>query len=312
MTGNGKKASGPGPLDRRRFLQAGALGGALALTRPSPGAPGLSQGEREGPPELLAPEFGLIDVNVYVSHWPFRRLPDDETPELVARLKSRNVMRAWAGSFDALLHRDVAAVNTRLAQECRLYGDGLLVPFGVVNPKLPDWEDDLRRCQEEHGMPGIRLHPNYHGYDLADAEFRRLLELAAERRLIVQVALTMEDERTQHPLVRVPHVDAQPLAEQARRFPGLRLVLINAFRSLRPAALGALAEVRNVSFDIAMLENVGGVGTLVERVGAGRVLFGSYAPFYYFESALLKMKESKLAFEHSMPVSIENARAILP
>jgi predicted TIM-barrel fold metal-dependent hydrolase len=308
MSRNGEKASGP--LDRRRFLQAGALGGALALTRP---AAALSQGAREGfDPLLQGRAISVVDVNVYVSHWPFRRLPDDETPELVARLKSKGVTRAWAGSFDALLHRDVAAVNTRLAQECRLYGEGVLVPFGAVNPKLPDWEDDLRRCQEEHAMPGIRLHPNYHGYTLADPDCARLLELAAARNLIVQIALTMEDERTQHPLVRVPHVDAQPLAEQARRLPGLHFVLINAFRSLRPAALGALAKVSNISFDIAMLEGVGGVGGLVERVGASRVLFGSYAPFYYFESAFSKMDESEFEPDAYWAVWRNNATDILP
>jgi predicted TIM-barrel fold metal-dependent hydrolase len=307
---------GSGPLDRRRFLQAGALGGALALTRPSAT---LSQGERDvaAPPsradDLLATITSpMVDVNVYVSHWPFRRLPDDETPEIVARLKSRSVTRAWAGSFDALLHRDVAAVNTRLARECELYGDGVLVPFGVVNPKLPDWEDDLRRCQEEHAMPGIRLHPNYHGYTLADPDFARLLELAAERKLIVQIALTMEDPRTQHPLVQVPHVDPKPLVDQARRLPGLPLILINAFWSVRPATLGALAGLANVSFDIAMLENVGGVAALVERVGNERVLFGSYAPFYYFESAFLKLKESPLPFEQLAMVAGANAERILP
>src|SRR5258705_12290378 len=159
----------------------------------------------------------MIDVNVNLSRWPFRRLVGDEPAELVAGLRKRDVTQAWTGTFDGIFHKDISRANAQLAENCRRYGSNLLIPFGAINPKLPDWQEDLRRCREEHRMPGIRLYPNYHGYKLDDAVFPELLAAAASRGLIVQIALAMEDERTQNPLMQLAPVDPAPLLETVNR-----------------------------------------------------------------------------------------------
>ena len=159
-------------------------------------------------------------------------------------------------------------------------------------------------------MPGIRLHPNYHGYTLDDPDFTRLLKSAAQRGLAVQLALKMEDDRTQHPLLRVPPVDASGLAAIAAGIPGLRLVILNGPGPLSRLGVVALAAA-GVCFDIAMLEGITGVAGLVEQIGLERVLFGSHFPFFTWESARLKMTESGLDETKERAILSANARRIV-
>lgn len=252
----------------------------------------------------------IIDTNVSLSRWPFRRLPADEPDKLVATLRKRGIVQAWAASFDGLLHEDISQVNANLAADCRTYGNGILVPFGSVNPALPDWKEDLRRCHEVYRMRGIRLHPNYHGYELKDSVFGEVLEAAAARQLLVQLAWCMEDVRTQHPLLRVPNVDLAPLAGQLRRLPSLRLQILN-WKSARGEPLRQLASSGQVYVDFAMTENPGGVGRLLREFPQERVLFGSNFPLFYLESSLLKIREAGLTSAEEEAISSRNAKRLL-
>ena len=160
-------------------------------------------------------------------------------------------------------------------------------------------------------MPGIRLHPNYHGYKLDDPDLARLLRLAGERGLLVELALIMEDQRMMHPLLRVEPTDAGPLVNLLKQTPGLRLVLLNALRTLRDQPLADLVAAGEVYVEISMLDGFAGVSNLLANVPPSRVLFGSYAPLFYFEAALLKLQESPLRNEQLRAIRCENARRLL-
>jgi predicted TIM-barrel fold metal-dependent hydrolase len=252
----------------------------------------------------------MVDVNVNLSRWPFRRLPCDEPSVLVAKLRKVGVTQAWAGSFDGVFHKDIAAANARLAAGCREYS-GFLLPFGAVNPKMPDWREDLRRCSEQHRIQGLRLHPNYHGYKLDDPDFRELLKLAANLKLIVQLALSMEDERTQHPLMKVPPVDIAPLRDAIAAEPQLKLVILNCYPQMPIDKLRPLSSAGQVYFDTSMVERVNGLTRLGSAVSPARVVFGSYFPFFNLESALLKVEEAGLTGASRTAVFEGNARRLL-
>jgi predicted TIM-barrel fold metal-dependent hydrolase len=288
-------------LRRREFVKATALAAGAAVITSA--APSLAAGSRA--------RTAWMDVNINLSRWPLRRLALDETPALVTSLSKQGVTQAWAGNFEGLLHKDLGAVNAQLANDCRRHGRGLLLPFGSINPAAPDWEEELRRCANRHRMPGIRLHPNYHGYALDTPAFARLLRLATDLGLIVQLALVMEDERMMHPRLRVAPVDPAPLAGIVQQTPGLRLVLLNALTALRGKRLAELLKAGEIYVEIAMLEGVAGIEMLLHDIPVQRLLFGSFAPLFYFEAAKLKLKESVVEPGNLELIRAGNAQRLL-
>jgi len=236
----------------------------------------------------------IIDTNVHLGRWPFRSTPWNTTAAIVSKLKAAKVTQAWAGSCEAPFDKDMEGVNLRLVRECREFGEGILLPFGSVNPLLPDWKDDVRRCQETHGMRGIRLFPGYHDYKLDAPVFAQLLELAAGKKMLVQIVMQMEDARTQHPLMQVPLVDMTPLATLITKVPDMRVQILNSPAAIPDQVLVPLARSKRVYFDFAMIEGVGGVGRFADKTGIDAVLFGSHFPLFYLESSILKVRESPL------------------
>ena len=285
-------------LSRRRFMETAAVTAASVAVRSS---------VVFGMTNTAKP---LIDTNVALAQWPFRHAISGDTPRFVAELRKQGVTQAWVSSLDALLHKDITSINERLAEECKQHGADFLIAIGAINPKLPNWEEDLRRCADVHRMPGIRLHPNYHGYQLSDPVFERLLRVADERRMLVQVSVLMEEERTIHPLVNVSPTDVAPLSTILKSFPNVRLQLLNASRTLNGTDMEPLAA-QGVHFEIAMLEGLCGVEQLLKHIPHSRLCFGSYSPVFYFESARLKLQESDLAGVQMKAICSENALRLL-
>lgn len=295
-------------MHRRKFLQL-----SLASLAAAPAI--ASQFAAAGAGHAVAP--GVVDTNIHLFSWPFRRLKYGSTAALVEKLKRHNIEQAWAGTFEALLHKNLGQANARLAAECRST-DGFLLPVGSVQPTWPDWQEELRRCHENHGMRAIRLHPSYQGYTLDHPAVAELLAAAAQRGLLVQIALGMEDERVHHPVINIAKLDTAPLVDALQTAPQARVQLLN-WSGVRGPALGKLISQTHVAFDFSHLEGNGGLHRLIEgthpyvraRVPLDRLLLGSHAPYFPCESALLKLFESPLRRDQFEPLMRDNARRLL-
>lgn len=306
------------PLPRRRFLQSSlAAGAAWSLARSAAAAASEaapSRGGGDGAPP------GIVDTNVNLFDWPFRRLKYRETGALVAKLRRHRIVEAWAGSYEALLHKDMSGVNERLASACREKGGGLLRPFGAINLAWPDWEEEVRRCHEIWRMPGLRLFPGYQPYDLEHPDLSRLLHVARERGLLLQVVFAMEDPRVHHPVLALRPVLPGPLVKALAAVPGARVQLLHFAGNVQGTDLRQIVADTEAAFDFSRWESNGMVGRMIGaapgdrrvRVPVERVLFGSHAPYFPVETAILKLIESPLDAAQLGAIMQGNARRLLP
>jgi hypothetical protein len=95
--------------------------------------------------------------------------------------------------------------------------------------------------------------------------------------------------------------------------------LINSAGPLLGNNISPLVRDTQVVFDIAATEGNGGVGRLIEgknysyrgAIPVERLLFGSHAPFFPCESALLKLFESPLTREQLEKLMAANAQQLI-
>jgi predicted TIM-barrel fold metal-dependent hydrolase len=285
---------------RRQFLKSSLATASIA-------ACGIANRSRA---KSASSSNSITDTQIYLGHWPLQSLPNNTPETLRAPLRSNNITQAWTGSFDALFYKDIAAVNERLAETCKRSGDGMFIPFGAVNPTLPDWEDDIRRCHETFHMPGIRLHPNYHGYTLDDPRFARLLNIAATRGLIVQLVASMADETYVWLNPLAPKVDLDPLPNAVAELQGLRVVIAGGVGAVDDTVADELARNEIVYFDVACSDE-SPLKKLIDQVPIERVLFGSAAPLHPMEAALSKLKQADLMGNDRLAIENDNARKLL-
>jgi len=141
--------------------------------------------------------------------------------------------------------------------------------YGIANPNphLPqdDYRREVRRCVEQAGFKGLKLHPLAHAVNPLGRRGQSVFALANEMGLPVIV----------HTGAGIPWAAPSLLQGVAERYPGLPLVVAHAGGMILAGEAGELAaRCTNVYLECSWS---GGflVRHWVQLLGAGRVLFGS-------------------------------------
>jgi uncharacterized protein len=234
----------------------------------------------------------MIDVNAYLGHFAFRRLRHNTPASLLALMDSKRIDKAVVSSASAITYRNAQAGNEEVAADVGGHRDRL-IPFAVINPFYAGWQDDLKACQEDFGMTGLRLYPKYHNYQLSSPCCRELVSAATERGMVISIPIRVEDNRQRSWLLNVPDVPLQEIVELVKAHPEARFILLNGIGFTRsPLGRKDNGLPPNYAIGLSRLSAVlaNELGQLVTNLGAERVMFGTGMPFNYPDPALVKLE----------------------
>jgi predicted TIM-barrel fold metal-dependent hydrolase len=169
-------------------------------------------------------------------------------------------------------------------------------------------------------MPGIRIYPGYQPFDLDHPGMESLVKMTEEHGLILQVVFGMEDPRVHHPIINVGPVTFAPLLKLVDETPNTKIQLLHFAGVPQGDALAQFMTKPNTFVDISRLEGNGAVARMIgsieglpsARAPVDRIVFGSHAPYFPVEAALLKLMESQLDAQQLEAIMQRNARRLLP
>lgn len=249
----------------------------------------------------------LIDVNAYIGHWPFRQLRITTAEGLVREMDRQGIDRAVAANLHGVFYQNVQPANEELAEAARPFGDRL-IPFATLNPAYPGWEEDLRRC-EGLGLRGLRLYPQYHGYQLAGEAALALVDAAARLGWAVQAPMRLVDRRGRHPMDLGEDLSPANYEAAIGARPNVHWMILAAAgldgRRLPPEA--------NYAVEISRLTAVlrRDIQRLLEGVGPRRVVWGTGMPLNMAAPALLRLQALDVEAEVKERIAWRNAAEML-
>jgi len=255
----------------------------------------------------------IFDVNAYLGHFAFRRLRYNTASSLLALMDSKHIDMAVVSSASAITYRNAQAGNEELAQEIRSHSDRL-IPFAVINPFYTDWKDDLKICQEEFGMMGLRLYPGWHNYKLSSPCCKELVDAATERGMVISIPIRVEDNRQRSWLLNVPDVPLEEIIELVKTHPKAHFILLNGIGYTRcPLGRKNNGLPSNYAIGLSRLSATlaNELGQIITNLGAERIMFGTGMPFNYPDPALVKLEVLDASKADKEKIRSQNAIAWL-
>ena len=180
---------------------------------------------------------------------------------------------------------------------------GMMIGFGTIHPEFEDPEAEIERIISA-GLKGIKLHPDFQGFDADSPMMDRIYRCIGSR---VPILMHAGDRN-------LDHASPRRIAHVMDKFPELRIIAAHLGGHQKWDEAEAFLIGRDLWLDtssaIAFMEPERAV-YLIRKHGADRVLFGTDYPITYHDRELAVFDRLDLSAEEREAILWKNAAKLL-
>lgn len=219
----------------------------------------------------------IVDAHVHISTSE-QENPRAKVENIITKMDENGIDKVVCFPFAAGLEKQKI-----MAEEIAPYGNRF-IPLAFINPNDINAKEQLIYCLDELGFQGMKLHPWFGNFSLADIELLRpLFETLNERKLYTVIHCTSDDARM-HPVM---------FERLGLEFPDVIIQMAHMGEVMAGEyAIDVAKRTPNVYLDTAITSFMAVVHVLEQC--PDKVFMGCDFPFYQFE---MEIQKQKLAFE---------------
>jgi uncharacterized protein len=209
----------------------------------------------------------VVDAHTHMPGTAWKSLERLEVGPFLKLMDANDIDQAWVFTTDGL-YFDPAPHNDHLKTFCDVE-PSRLIPFCTVHPRYPNAVEELRRCVEDLGMKGVKLHPWAQAFSPNDP---LLMDPIGEEMARLGVPVVFHDGTP-------PNSSPMQIAHFAARHPTVTVILGHGgLHDLWKEAVLAVERYPNLHL-IPSGTPPHGIQHAVKRLSIERFLYGSDAGF---------------------------------
>ena len=243
---------------------------------------------------------GVVDLHAHYGPYGGIYMPNHTPEDMVATMNRCGVEIIVSSGHLAL--DDMVRGNAEMARVTAQY-PGRWYAYLTYNPNYPDeGRREIALYESRRTFVGIKLHPSGHGYPITGDHYRRVLEFAASRRLLV---LT-------HTWGGSAYDRSELLAQVAERYPEITFLAGHSGYGQFDECMAVARTYANVYLELTAVYAVRGViERMVEETGSHKIIFGCDLPWFDPHYAIGCIVMAHISDEDRRAILRENALRLL-